>query len=173
MSNCVTIGQSSAEPDVHSYIPLLLLPIPLSLSPVHLTILLGVTYLLNRPCLYCSLLLIILLATSCHWQQTCLIDFDFIPKFEGGSGYATWFVPKSETINEKSWKNQSNQTLAYLASALAETAVAGFSEASVRIRGKDILAQNATGYLSSFFGSMKSLMRKEWVLPCIGVRVAI
>jgi hypothetical protein len=56
---------------LRSFIPLLLLPLPLSLSPIHLTTLLILTYALNRPCIYCSLLLVILFASSCHWSGRC------------------------------------------------------------------------------------------------------
>src|ERR1700709_2546765 len=69
---------SSSDPSianpVDSYLPLLLLPLPLSLSPVHLILLLVLTYILNRPCIYCSLLLVILFASSCHWSNRCFFD---------------------------------------------------------------------------------------------------
>ncbi|RMZ78254.1 hypothetical protein DV737_g3963, partial [Chaetothyriales sp. CBS 132003] len=44
----------------------------MSLSPVHLTTLLLLTYILNRPSIYCSFLLVILFASSCHWSGKCL-----------------------------------------------------------------------------------------------------
>lgn len=53
---------------LRTYIPLLLLPLPLSLSPIHLTTLLVLTYILNRPCIYCSFLLLVLFGSSCAWQ---------------------------------------------------------------------------------------------------------
>lgn len=157
-----------------SYIPLLLLPIPLSLSPVHLTILLSLTYILNRPCLYCSLLLIILFATSCHWSQTCLVDFSYVPVAEGGSGHATWFIPRFITVNEKSWNvTRNNETVSYLASALADSAVAGINEVAARMRGKDIFTSTNAGYLSSFFAFVSELLHKEWTVPCIGTRIIL
>jgi Bladder cancer-related protein BC10 len=64
---------------LRTYIPLLLLPLPLSLSPIHLTTLLILTYILNRPCIYCSFLLIVLFGSSCAWQSRCL--------WSAGSGY--------------------------------------------------------------------------------------
>lgn len=51
------------------FLPLLLLPLPLSLSPIHLTTLLILTYALNRPCPYCSFILIVLFGSSCAWQR--------------------------------------------------------------------------------------------------------
>lgn len=64
---------------LRTYIPLLLLPLPLSLSPIHLTTLLILIYILNRPCIYCSFLLIVLFGSSCAWQSRCL--------WSAGSGY--------------------------------------------------------------------------------------
>lgn len=155
-----------------SYIPLLLLPIPLSLSPIHFSLLLGLTYLLNRPCLYCSLLLIILFSTSCHWSKTCLIDFSYVPVSEGGSGYATWFLPRIETVNERQ-HNSTNETLSYIASALADTTIAGFTEAAARIKGRDVFVHASPGYIASMFSTLKDLFRRDWVIPCIGTRLAL
>lgn len=155
-----------------SYIPLLLLPIPLSLSPVHFTVLLGMTYMLNRPCLYCSLLLIILFATSCHWSKTCLIDFSYVPVSEGGSGHATWFLPRIETVNEGRF-NSTNETLSYMASALVNTTIAGLAETATRIKGRAMFLSASPGYITSTISTIKELFRKEWVLPCIKTRLAL
>lgn len=160
---------------LRSYIPLLLLPIPLSLSPVHFTILLGITYFLNRPCLYCSILLLILFATSCHWSKTCLIDFSYIPTSEGGSGYATWFIPRIATLNETSTAHNSstNETLSYLASALADTTLVGLTEVAARLKGNSVSTAASSSYVSSTFAAIRDAFRREWVLPCVGARVAL
>lgn len=64
----------------YSYIPLLILPLPLSLSPIHLSTLLILTYIVNRPCIYCSFLLVILFASSCHWSEgRCFWSIPSIP----------------------------------------------------------------------------------------------
>jgi Bladder cancer-related protein BC10 len=70
---------------LRTYIPLLLLPLPLSLSPIHLTTLLVLTYILNRPCIYCSFLLLILFGSSCAWQGgRCFWSVDAGTFFSGG-----------------------------------------------------------------------------------------
>jgi len=148
------------------------LPIPLSLSPVHFTVLLGVTYMLNRPCLYCSLLLIILYATSCHWSKTCLIDFKYVPTSEGGSGYATWFLPRIDTIHERQ-HNLANESLSYVATALADTTIAALTEAAAKVRGSDLFVNASPGYVVSTFTTIKDLFRREWIIPCIGTRLAL
>lgn len=53
------------------------------------------TYFLNRPCVYCSVLLLILFVTSCHWSDRCFFDFNsnwFAPR------PSTYYYPKNETI---------------------------------------------------------------------------
>lgn len=141
-----------------------------------MSVLLGLTYYLNRPCLYCSLLLIILFATSCHWSHSCLIDFSYVPKKEGGSGYSTWFIPRIQTLSERSInESQSlvNETLGYVASALANTTIAGLTEAAARISGTTVVENMTGGYVSSVFTTVKELFRREWVIPCIGTRVVL
>ncbi|ETN43852.1 uncharacterized protein HMPREF1541_10983 [Cyphellophora europaea CBS 101466] len=56
---------------LRTFLPLLLLPLPLSLSPIHLATFLLLTYILARPCSYCSFLLVILFASSCYWSGRC------------------------------------------------------------------------------------------------------
>ncbi len=42
------------------------------------------TYFLNRPCVYCSFLLLILFLTSCNWSDRCFFDFG-----------SNWFEPRA------------------------------------------------------------------------------
>jgi hypothetical protein len=79
---------------LRTFLPLLLLPLPLSLSPIHLATLLALTYILNRPCVYCSFLLVILFASSCHWSGRCfwgnpLSEFSTTLGTFGGNANAT------------------------------------------------------------------------------------
>ena len=41
------------------------------------------TYLLNRPCVYCSILLLVLFVSSCYWSDQCFFDLS-----------ANWFEPR-------------------------------------------------------------------------------
>jgi len=69
------------------------------------------TYFLNRPCIYCSFLLLILFASSCHWSGRCFVDFSTsssiptspISPSDGGHGYgyAEWFTPRIYTIRSR------------------------------------------------------------------------
>ena len=64
-----------------SWLPLLF--IPTNASPSFIFLFFVCTYFLNRPCLYCSFLLIILFLTSCNWSDRCFFDFG-----------SNWFQPR-------------------------------------------------------------------------------
>lgn len=105
-----------------------------------------------------------------------MIDFNYIPRKEGGSGYATWFIPRIQTLDERSINDSRslvNETLNYVVSALANTTVAGLTEAAARMSGTTVVESMTAGYLSSMFATVKELFRREWVIPCIGTRVVL
>lgn len=105
-----------------------------------------------------------------------MIDFSYVPRKEGGSGYSTWFIPRIQTLSERSInESQSlvNETLGYVASALANTTIAGLTEAAARISGTTVVENMTGGYVSSVFTTVKELFRREWVIPCIGTRVVL
>lgn len=56
-----------------SWLPLLF--IPTNASPAFIFLFFVCTYFLNRPCFYCSFLLLILFLTSCNWSDRCFFDF--------------------------------------------------------------------------------------------------
>ncbi|KAH6611744.1 bladder cancer-related protein BC10-domain-containing protein [Chaetomium sp. MPI-SDFR-AT-0129] len=57
---------------LRSWLPLLF--IPTNASPAFIFLFFLCTYFLNRPCFYCSFLLIILFLTSCNWSDRCFLD---------------------------------------------------------------------------------------------------
>lgn len=168
---------------IRSYIPLLLLPLPLSLSPIHLTTLLILTYILNRPCIYCSFLLVILFASSCHWSGRCFFDFS-ISKY----GYADWFIPRlysqpspqymdGTTNNSGTGDNGTvvdflgeiaNQTISVLAGAVVENVKSRVSIPSAAIGRK---LPDAVGVGTAWLKSL--LGRSQWTLPCVNVVVRL
>jgi hypothetical protein len=64
-----------------SWLPLLF--IPTNASPAFIFLFFVCTYFLNRPCIYCSFLLLILFMTSCNWSDRCFFDFS-----------SNWFQPR-------------------------------------------------------------------------------
>lgn len=69
------------SPPVCSWLPLLF--IPTNASPAFIFLFFVCTYFLNRPCIYCSFLLLILFMTSCNWSDRCFFDFS-----------SNWFQPR-------------------------------------------------------------------------------
>lgn len=67
---------------LRSWLPLLF--IPTNASPSFIFLFFVATYFLNRPCIYCSALLLILFLSSCHWADRCFFDFN-----------SNWFEPRS------------------------------------------------------------------------------
>ncbi|CAK7208715.1 hypothetical protein SBRCBS47491_000185 [Sporothrix bragantina] len=68
-----------------SWLPLLF--IPTNASPTFIFLFFVCTYFLNRPCVYCSFLLLILFLTSCNWSDRCFFDFG-----------NNWFEPRSVPV---------------------------------------------------------------------------
>jgi hypothetical protein len=83
---------------INSWLPLLF--IPTNASPAFIVLFFLSTYFLNRPCIYCSVLLFILFLSSCHWSDHCFFDLrgnwfeprhmasPLIPPIGGGGGGA-------------------------------------------------------------------------------------
>ncbi|XMA10412.1 hypothetical protein WAI453_003203 [Rhynchosporium graminicola] len=101
---------------LRSWLPLLF--IPTNASPIFIFLFFVCTYFLNRPCVYCSFLLLILFASSCHWSDHCFFDFS-----------SNWFEPRqspaptTEMLNS-TLSNQTMDQLSMYVGAFNNTAVA-------------------------------------------------
>lgn len=73
---------------LRSWLPLLF--IPTNASPAFIFLFFVCTYFLHRPCVYCSILLIILFLTSCNWSDRCFFDYN-----------SNWFLPRSSNPLEE------------------------------------------------------------------------
>ncbi|CAK7238789.1 MAG: hypothetical protein STHCBS139747_000208 [Sporothrix thermara] len=73
------------SPEEANWLPLLF--IPTNASPTFIFLFFACTYFLNRPCVYCSFLLLILFLTSCNWSDRCFFDFG-----------NNWFEPRSVPV---------------------------------------------------------------------------
>ncbi|SCO80420.1 uncharacterized protein FRV6_04633 [Fusarium oxysporum] len=72
---------------LRSWLPLLF--IPTNASPAFIFLFFICTYFLNRPCVYCSILLLILFLTSCNWSDRCFFDLG-----------SNWFLPRPTVPSE-------------------------------------------------------------------------
>ncbi|KAK9461608.1 uncharacterized protein V1516DRAFT_635360 [Lipomyces oligophaga] len=57
------------------FLPLLVIPTA-GLSPVFLVLFVISMFITYRPCIYCSLVLLALFTTSCHFNDHCYFDFN-------------------------------------------------------------------------------------------------
>jgi hypothetical protein len=130
-------------------------------SPVYLVLFISATYFLNRPCVYCSLLLAILVVSL----------FDF---------HTAWFEPRlssdqfsSLPSNETSPVRDSMfETTSIIVSAVNSTAEAIAKAAVDGIRRKAPSVSQVSG--GTGFEWAKGLVgKKEWRIPCLDVLVRI
>lgn len=182
---------------LRTYLPLLLLPLPLSLSPIHLTTLLIITYILNKPCPYCSLLLVILFASSCHWSGRCFwaSPFDFASAADvSGSGensipwqweYLPYFIPRLYTTPAETVANGNatesmasflmevaNNTISSFAGSALTSGSSIFSSATNNAPAFSIPNPSGAGAVGTQW--LKTLFGKgEWTLPCVNIKVVI
>lgn len=185
---------------LRTFLPLLLLPLPLALSPIHLTTFLFLTYVLNRPCAYCSLLLIILFASSCHWSGRCFWATPFTTDLSGTGanitatsrdiGWSPYFLPRLYTTPQALPGAAANATAtdddlqSFLVditnstlSALASSAVSSASSFSSDVISKhapsiSIPPTSLTGGVGTQW--LRNLMGGgEWTLPCVGVKFVL
>lgn len=129
-------------------------------SPVYLVLFISATYFLNRPCVYCSLLLAILVVS--------LFDFQ-----------TAWFEPQLPTEQSSTSKNATAllrdplvETASIVASAVNSTAETVIKAAVESIRRKTPPVPHVNG--GAGFEWAKGLVgKKEWRIPCLDVLVRI
>ncbi|KAF9893562.1 hypothetical protein FE257_010874 [Aspergillus nanangensis] len=153
---------------LRSWLPLLF--IPTNASPLFIISFVTLTYILHRPCIYCSALLLILFISSCHWSDKCFFDFR-----------GDWFAPRFPSPADS--LQSSNETLAgYVVETLNTTtkalAGAAVEEAQRRLalNNSSLTALRETQEEWTGIGLewLRSLLgRREWTLPCVDVKVRL
>ncbi|KAL9137469.1 MAG: hypothetical protein Q9175_001320 [Cornicularia normoerica] len=150
---------------LRAWVPLLFLPT--NASPVFVVTFIILTYFLNRPCIYCSALLLILFISSCSWRDQCLFDMR-----------SNWFETKhlasplsSALSNATDWSASNADGLvgddAFLVTAINETASAlagaALEEMKRRMAYKAEWTGIGLGWVRSFLGA------RQWRVPCVDV----
>jgi len=156
---------------LRSWLPLLF--IPTNASPIFIFLFFVSTYFLNRPCVYCSILLLILFASSCHWSDHCFFDFS-----------SNWFETRHHSsslplspIPDNNISNQTMDQVAVFAGALNNTAAAlagaAMEEAKRRLANGVVVPGRAewTGIGVEWLRSL--LGRREWRVPCVDITVRL
>ena len=125
------------------------------------------TYFLNRPCVYCSILLLILFISSCYWSDHCFFDI-----------HSNWFEPRhlSSTLPNPLpqidiSQNHETETEAFLATAIADTGLALAGAAAEELRRRIGPKSEWTGigveWIRSWLGA------REWRVPCLDVYIRL
>ena len=162
-----------------SWLPILF--IPTNASPSFIFLFFVCTYFLNRPCVYCSFLLLILFLTSCNWSDRCFFDFS-----------SNWFQPRPTT--------GSSAAPPISTSWLASTAGGEGTNATIPASGEDlnttislVLADMVNTTAGAFVGAvaeqaartrtewtglgmewLRSLLgKREWRIDCLDVYVRL
>ncbi|EPQ65929.1 hypothetical protein BGT96224_1561 [Blumeria graminis f. sp. tritici 96224] len=140
---------------LRSWLPLLFLPT--NASPIFIFLFFICTYFLNRPCIYCSFLLLILFASSCNWSDHCFFDFN-----------SNWFKSRGSLTSANNTQLQSTDlyinALNSTAAALVGTAL---EEANCMLASKGEWTGLGVEWLRSLLG------RREWRLPCVDVYIRL
>ncbi|KAK4183059.1 bladder cancer-related protein BC10-domain-containing protein [Podospora australis] len=129
---------------LRSWLPLLF--IPTNASPAFIFLFFVCTYFLNRPCIYCSILLIVLFLTSCNWSDRCFFDFG-----------SNWFQPRlaESYVYVPGWKGEGTANLT------AGTAVIEDGSATTSAMVVEMLNTTA-GALATAATQKLSQTRVEW-----------
>ncbi|KAL2350439.1 hypothetical protein BJ546DRAFT_117766 [Cryomyces antarcticus] len=132
-------------------------------SPIYLLLFVTATYFLNRPCVYCSLLLAILVISLFDFQSNW-----FEPRYNNAlsakSTPSTPHVPGSV-------QNVPFETVSLIASAINDTMVSLAGAALEGVKRRTTPTPIANGSGAEW---MKSLLgKKEWRIPCVDVLVRL
>ena len=145
-----------------SWLPLLF--IPTNASPAFIFLFFVCTYFLNRPCVYCSVLLLILFATSCYWSDQCFFDFS-----------SNWFEPRPQSTTP---------TCPAANASIPEEVVSGFNATALEMFNTtasalvgavaEDLARRKAEWTGIGVEWLRSLLgRREWRIECMDLYIRL
>ncbi|KAH8677919.1 bladder cancer-related protein BC10-domain-containing protein [Xylariales sp. PMI_506] len=145
---------------LRSWLPLLF--IPTNASPAFIFLFFVCTYFLNRPCVYCSFLLLILFATSCYWSDRCFFDFS-----------SNWFAPRPSTPY---YPGAANETALASDPGFNATAFEMLNTTATALAGAaaDDLARRKAEWTGLGIEWLRSLLgRREWRIDCMDLYIRL
>ncbi|KAL4786739.1 bladder cancer-related protein BC10-domain-containing protein [Aspergillus varians] len=170
---------------LRSWLPLLF--IPTNASPLFLISFVTLTYLLHRPCIYCSALLVILFASTCHWSDRCFLDLRvdwFAPRYNPYDAAGSLSSPtQHNTSTLLGLENESlagyifetvNNTAKALAGVVVDETQRRLAMGDASCPSSGVSASTADELTGFGLEWMRSLVgRREWTLPCVDVKVRV
>lgn len=150
-----------------SWLPLLF--IPTNASPAFIFLFFVCTYFLNRPCVYCSFLLLILFLTSCNWSDRCFFDFAsnwFLPRPVGSLLYGNFSTSDAENITSAA---DLNATVSVAVAEMVNRTARGFAGVL-----PDRLIEARTEWTGLGMEWLRSLLgKREWRIDCLDVYIRL
>ncbi|KAL2808188.1 hypothetical protein BJX63DRAFT_42544 [Aspergillus granulosus] len=179
---------------LRSWLPLLF--IPTNASPLFLISFVTLTYLLHRPCIYCSALLVILFASTCTWSDRCFFNLRadwFAPRYTPYAAEASGanssclansnhlnnassiLTPESESLAGYVFEAMNNTAKALAGAVVDETQRRLFPGSDSSCPSGSPAGTTAVDELTGFgLGWLRSLVgRREWTLPCVDVKIRV
>ncbi|ORX99823.1 hypothetical protein BCR34DRAFT_592808 [Clohesyomyces aquaticus] len=151
---------------LRSWIPILFFLLRTNASPVYLVLFISATYFLNRPCVYCSLLLFILVVA--------LFDFH-TPWFEPPLEHETGELGSSAAEQLGDALGETASLVVHVANSTAQAvvkaAVEGIKEkiGGAAAGSADAAAASAAAGAQSYEWVKGLLGKKEWRIECLDV----
>ncbi|KAK0702514.1 bladder cancer-related protein BC10-domain-containing protein [Apiosordaria backusii] len=151
---------------LRSWLPLLF--IPTSASPVFIFLFFVCTYFLNRPCVYCSFLLLILFLTSCNWSDHCFFDFG-----------SNWFQPRLAASyiylpTVPSWNATTDATAARSATTVVVTEMLNTTAGALATAAADDIARPRVEWTGLGLEWLRSLLgKREWEIDCLDLHIRL
>ncbi|KAF4970704.1 hypothetical protein FSARC_2335 [Fusarium sarcochroum] len=141
---------------LRSWLPLLF--IPTNASPAFIFLFFICTYFLNRPCVYCSILLLILFLTSCNWSDRCFFDFG-----------SNWFLPRPATPSHLPPDEVIEDTFNSTTVDMVNTTVA----AIIKSASEDLAARRAEWSGLGIEWLRNLLGKREWRIDCMDIYIRL
>ncbi|PTB63694.1 hypothetical protein BBK36DRAFT_67448 [Trichoderma citrinoviride] len=161
---------------LRSWLPLLF--IPTNASPAFIFLFFICTYFLNRPCVYCSVLLVILFLTSCNWSDRCCFDLSsnwFLPRPPTTTTSTTTTIPSSSSSSSSSSSVAShlpfdhdhafNDTVVDMLNTTAKAAARAAAEEIA------VLRNEWTGLGVEWLRNL--LGKREWRIDCMDIYIRL
>lgn len=134
------------------------------------------TYFLNRPCVYCSFLLLILFMTSCNWSDRCFFDFS-----------SNWFQPRPGSVSYLSGHAADHNASSILDSVSLENITATANATALVARdmlnttanallgqAADQVAQARSEWTGVGMEWLRNVLgKREWRIDCLDVYIRL
>ncbi|TQW06153.1 Bladder cancer-related BC10-like protein [Cordyceps javanica] len=146
------------------WLPLLF--IPTNASPAFIFLFFVCTYFLHRPCVYCSILLIILFLTSCNWSDRCFFDYN-----------SNWFLPRPGNPLEEAASSSCSGLDCPV--ALNSSSAAVYNGAVLRLLNSTVttlssVAATKPEWTGLGLGWLRNLLgQREWQIECMDIYIRL